>query len=57
MHLFNRFVTAFVCERGLDSRAVIGLLPQAKQVPARYSLLALAGGILAAVVIVLPHAG
>lgn len=27
MHLFNRFVTAFVCERGPDTRAVIGLVP------------------------------
>lgn len=27
MHLFNRFITAFVCERGPDTRYGIGLVP------------------------------
>ncbi|MGD8614469.1 MAG: ZIP family metal transporter [Gammaproteobacteria bacterium] len=27
LHLFNRFITAFVCERGPDSRYGIGLVP------------------------------
>lgn len=27
LHLFNRFITAFVCERGLSSQYSIGLIP------------------------------
>jgi ZIP family zinc transporter/zinc and cadmium transporter len=27
MHLFNRFITAFVCERGPDARYGLGLVP------------------------------
>ena len=76
LHLFNRFLTSFVCERDPDKkeyaidRPTLGtllalsagalvyvgathLLPRAEQEHKKFSLVALAGGVLVAVIIVM----
>jgi hypothetical protein len=53
LHVFNRFLTAFVCEKSPESKDyAIGVLPRAEQEQRRYSPVALAGGILVALVVV-----